>query len=147
MPAYLPVAEQLQILFATLKKPDGKLYTMQEVSRATGVSLPTLSQLRSGKITNPQLNTLRAICTFFQIPLRYFDTCTPSECLAILTAAPTDDANEADTGISLITTMAAGLSRAAQEDLLTVIQWAHAAEQQLMDGQDLPPIIRLKRRD
>src|SRR5690606_35122804 len=127
--------------FETVKKPDGQPYTMLEVSQVIGVSPPTLSQLRNGKITNPQLNTLRAICRFFNVPLHYFDTRSTEECYAILAKGRSDDDIE---GINYIAHMAAALSPEGQRDLLTVIQWAHAAEQQLLAGENLPPLPRLE---
>jgi transcriptional regulator with XRE-family HTH domain len=138
---YLPLAEQLRILFESSKKPDGTTYTMLEVSKAMDVSLPTLSQLRNGKITNPQLNTLRAICRFFNIPLRYFDTRSAEECYAILAEGRAGNNIE---GINYIAHMAASLTPEGQRDLLTVIKWAQAAEQQLMAGNNLPDFPHLE---
>lgn len=141
MSEYLPLADQLRILFESFKKPDGTAYTMLEVSKATGVSLPTLSQLRNGKITNPQLNTLRAICRFFNIPLHYFDTHSAEECYAIL--AEGRKGNDIE-GINFIAHMAASLSPEVQRDLLNVIKWAQAAEQQLIAGNKLPALPHLE---
>jgi DNA-binding XRE family transcriptional regulator len=142
MAEYLAIAEQLHILFVTVVDAEGKPYTLTAVSEATGISLPTLSQLRNGKITNPQLNTLRAICNFFQIPLRYFDTKTAEECQQII-AQRGHEAASSDDHPNVVTRMAATLSPEGQRDLLTVIQWARAAEQQLENGHGLPPIPRL----
>ena len=142
MADYLPLAEQLNILFEVVTKPDGGHYTLKNVSKASGVSLPTLSQLRNAKIVNPQLNTLRAICGFFDVPLRYFDTRTREECLAII--AEGRQSVETDTG-DHIATMAASLSPEGQRDLLAVIQWARAAEQQMEQDDSLPPMPRINR--
>lgn len=142
MPEYLPLADQLRILFGTVRKPDGDPYTLKEVNAATGISLPALSQLKNGKITNPQLNTLRSLCRFFNVPLQYFDTTSADECLAIIAEGRRDDNNDAD-GLNYITTMAAALSPEGQKDLLTIIKWAQAAEHQLQNGEGLPPMPRL----
>ena len=54
-------------------------------------NLPALSQLRTGKIKNPQLHTLREICRFFHVPLRYFETTSVEECYAILAGKQEDE--------------------------------------------------------
>ena len=137
MPDYLPLDQQVQILFEAVKKTDQKPHTLREVSAATGISLPALSQLRSGKITNPQLSTLRALCAFFDVPLRYFDTTSREECLAIIAAGSLEQHN---TESNLIATIAASLSPQGQRDLLTVIRWALAAENLSdQDGQIAVP--------
>ena len=69
MSDYLPVSDQLNLLFEAVLHADGRPYTLQEVSAATGISPGTLSQLRNGQSTNPQLNTLRALGHFFRVPL------------------------------------------------------------------------------
>ncbi len=65
MDDYLPLSEQIKILFYSVRHPDGRPFTLQEVSEASGVSLGTIGQMRSGKLKNPQLNTLRALAQFF----------------------------------------------------------------------------------
>jgi transcriptional regulator with XRE-family HTH domain len=134
---YLPLADQIQILFEAVRHPDGRSYTLQEVSEQTQVSLATLSQLRTGRIKNPQLSTLRALCAFFQVPLRYFDTRTTEECYAIVVQKEEEDTNPALNEISF---RATHLSPEAQEDILKVIQWVQAAEELRKQGIDLPPL-------
>ena len=73
MGEFLVVSDLLKILFEEVKHPSGRSYTMQEVSDGTGISLATISQMRTGKIKNPQLNTLRELCKFFKVPLRFFE--------------------------------------------------------------------------
>jgi transcriptional regulator with XRE-family HTH domain len=142
MADYLSVSEQLQLLFTIVLDDEGKPFTLTAVSQATEVSLPTLSQLRNGKISNPQLNTLRDICNFFQVPLRYFDTKTVEECQEII-AQRGNESSTSDQSPTLLTRMAATLSSDGQRDLLTLIQWARAAEQRMENGEELPPIRRL----
>jgi transcriptional regulator with XRE-family HTH domain len=136
MDDYLPVSQQLSILFEAVKKDDGQSYTLVEVSQASDVSVPTLSQLRHGKITNPQLNTVRAICHFFNVPIRYFNTKSVDECYAILNSKREDEDNKP--GLHQIAYMAAILSPESQRDLMTIIQWAQAAERDYLAGKDLP---------
>ena len=140
MSEYLSVARQIQILFEAIPHPEGRPYTIREVSEQIDVSLAAISQMRSGRIKNPQLNTLRELCRFFGVPLRYFDTRTPEECYAILQArdeAPPPVLNE-------IAYRATRLSPASQRDVLTLIQWVQAAEQQRGHDENLPPLPHLE---
>lgn len=133
---YLSVAEQLQILFEEVLHPDNRPYTLQEVSQEIDISLPTLSQLRSGRSKNPQLNTLRELCRFFKVPLRYFETRSREECYAILAEENEPEA----TALNEISFRATHLSPQAQQDILKVIQWVQAAERLRKEGVDLPPL-------
>lgn len=140
MDDFLPVSQQLQILFDTVRHPDNRPYTMQEVSAAIDVSLPTLSQLRTGRIKNPQLHTLREICRFFHVPLRYFETRTPEECYAIIAG---DEAHSTP-ALHEIALRATHLSPRSQQDVLTIIRWVQAAEDQRSAGNNLPPLPGLE---
>jgi transcriptional regulator with XRE-family HTH domain len=142
MDDYLPVAEQLNLLFEAVRHPDGRPYTLQEVADRTGISVGTLSQMRGGRIKNPQLNTLRVLCRFFGVPLRYFETCTLDECYALLTPSPTET-----TPLNEIAFRASGLSPRSQRDILTIIKWVQAAEAQQGDGAGLPPLPNLESDD
>ena len=143
MDDYLPVSTQLNILFTTVQHADNRPYTLQEVSDATGISVGTLSQLRTGRIENPQLNTLRELCRFFDVPLRYFETINEEQCYALIQnheAKPTPELNE-------IAFRASNLSANSQRDLLTIIKWVQAAETQRKSGMDLPPLPNLESYD
>lgn len=140
MTKFLPIAEQLQILLEVVLHPSGRPYKMQEISDATGISLATLSQLRNGKIKNPQLNTLRELCGFFNIPLRYFETTSVEACFALLQ----DDVETKPAEISEIAFRAKNLSTDAQRDILTIIKWVQAAEKAYEEGRgDRPSLPRL----
>jgi transcriptional regulator with XRE-family HTH domain len=143
MTSYLSIADQLNLLFENVLHPGGRPYTLQEVSSEIDVSLASLSHLRSGKIKNPQLHTLREICRFFDVPLRYFETTSVEECYALLAA----DKSEEDNALNEIAFRAAYLSPDAQRDVLTIIQWVQAAEEQRKQGIDLPPLPNLERYD
>ena len=118
MDEYLPLAQQVKILFDAVRREDGQPFTLQEVSDATGISLGTVGQMRSGKINNPQLNTLRALCRFFRVPLRYFETQTAEQCYALLT----DQSPQAQPALNEIAFRASGLSDDAQQDILSLIK-------------------------
>jgi transcriptional regulator with XRE-family HTH domain len=133
---YLTFAEQLRILFEMRQHPQRRTYTLQDVSQETGIALATLSQMRTGKIRNPQLNTVREIARFFAVPLRYFETTSAEECYAILAGgaeAPAPALNE-------IAFRATHLSPQAQQDILRIIKWVQVAEQNLGEGEQLPPL-------
>ncbi|MAU08405.1 MAG: hypothetical protein CL607_01170 [Anaerolineaceae bacterium] len=140
---FLNLSEQLNILFEAVRHPEGRPFTLQEVSDAVDVSLPALSQLRNGKIKNPQLHTLREICRFFSVPLRYFETKTVEECYAILAGKQEDEGSS----INEIAFRAIRLSPKAQQDILTIIRWVQAAEEQRKNGKDVPPLPSLERYD
>ncbi len=140
MADYLPLAQQLNILFEALPHQEGRAYTLQEVSAATGISQAALSQMRNGKITNPQLNTLRALCAFFHVPLRFFESHSVEACYAVLNGAD----EQTPSAVSEIAFRATRLSEAAQRDILTMIKWVQAAEQQRKQGSDLPPLPHLE---
>ena len=135
MDEFLSLAQQITLLFDVRRHPEGRPYTMQEVSNVTGISVAAMSQMRNGKITNPQLNTVRSLCKFFNVPLRYFETKTLEECYAIFNGDDQPPALENNE----IAFRANALSEAAQEDILRMIRWVQAAERQRkLDGDDTP---------
>jgi transcriptional regulator with XRE-family HTH domain len=62
----------LNHLFATRLTPAGRLYTLTEVSKATGLSVPYLSILCKGTIGSVPFQRVAALAHFFQVPLDYF---------------------------------------------------------------------------
>jgi len=68
------LAELVDDLFRTHRRPDGREYTYKEVTVALGgvVEPSHLSKLRTGKITNPGRETLLSLCRFFNIRPTYF---------------------------------------------------------------------------
>src|SRR3712207_2762127 len=68
------IADLVDHLFKTRRRPDGKEYTYQEISDALGGELEPshLAKIRKGKIPNPSWKTLRHLCLFFQVPAAYF---------------------------------------------------------------------------
>lgn len=143
MEDYLPVSMQLNILFDAVPHTDERPFTLQEVSDATGISVGTLSQIRTGRIENPQLHTLREICHFFGVPLRYFETRTEQQCYALIQGADNDDTPE----LNEIAFRATNLSPNSQRDVLTIIKWVQAAEAQRKAGMELPPLPGLESYD
>lgn len=68
------VAELVEDLFQTHRKPNGKEYTYVEIAEALGgiIDPSHISKLRSGRIKNPSRETLLALCQFFKVPSSYF---------------------------------------------------------------------------
>jgi transcriptional regulator with XRE-family HTH domain len=68
------VAELVDHLFKTRRRPDGKEYTYQEVENATDkrLSASYIRKLREGMIRNPGRDALMELCFFFRVPASYF---------------------------------------------------------------------------
>lgn len=62
----------LNHLFATRLAPSGRPYTLTEVAKATGLSVPYLSILRKGTIGAVSLQRAEALARFFRVSLDYF---------------------------------------------------------------------------
>ncbi len=76
----MTVSERIQHLFHTVRRPDGKPWTLQEVASATGLSVSYIWRLRSGKAANPTKSVLERLAAFFGVPVGYFiadDTAEP----------------------------------------------------------------------
>ena len=67
----------LNHLFATRLTPEGRPYTLTEVSKATGLSVPYLSYLRKGTINAVPVQRAAALARFFHVPLDYFGQVGP----------------------------------------------------------------------
>jgi len=63
----------LNHLFRTRLSPEGRPYTLTEVAKATGLSVPYLSILRKGTIDAVAFQRVAALARFFHVPLAYFD--------------------------------------------------------------------------
>jgi len=67
----------LNHLFATRLTPSGRPYTLTEVAKGTGMSLPYISILRKGTIAKVPFQRVAALAKFFHVPLDYFDQAGP----------------------------------------------------------------------
>ena len=65
-------AALLNHLFETRLTSEGRPYTLTEVSKATGMSVPYLSILRKGTISAVPFERVAALARFFHVPLDYF---------------------------------------------------------------------------
>ena len=118
------IANKLQFLFETVRKPDGTRYTYREVldgiaaSGGPTLSIGYLSQLVNGKRKNPMLDALYALAKFFQQPLSFFDDATgPSEATERLKLAARLQAK----GVEAIAQRAVGLNDGNLKALETLI--------------------------
>ena len=75
-------ATLLNHLFATRLTPEGRPYTLTEVSKGTGLSVPYLSILRKGTIGSVPFQRVAALARFFGVSLDYFSQqASPTESL------------------------------------------------------------------
>jgi len=70
-------ADLLNHLFDAHLTSRGRPYTLTEVSEATGLSVPYLSMLRKGTISNVPFDRVAKIAKFFKVPLDYFSLAEP----------------------------------------------------------------------
>ena len=68
------IPEKLDNLFRTVRRPDGREFTYDEVEKGTAgaVSRSYVWKLRHGKNENPSLEVVEAISAFFHVPVSYF---------------------------------------------------------------------------
>jgi transcriptional regulator with XRE-family HTH domain len=71
------VADVLNHLFETRLSPEGRPYTLTEVAKGTGLSVPYLSILRKGTISSVQFERIEALARFFHVSLDYFSRDAP----------------------------------------------------------------------
>ncbi|PXW98851.1 helix-turn-helix domain-containing protein [Mycolicibacterium moriokaense] len=116
-------ADRLQRLFDAVHPPGGGPYTGAAVIgdlKRHGVimSAPYLSQLRSGKRSNPSPATMQALADFFGVEVAYF---TDDAYYAMLDVELTVLAAMRDEGVQRISARTIGLSPAACQQLTVKI--------------------------
>ena len=79
LPKPREVAAVLNHLFETRLSPEGLPYTLTEVAKGTGLSVPYLSILRKGSIGSVQFERIEALARFFNVGLDYFSQTGPPE--------------------------------------------------------------------
>lgn len=72
------VSEKIDYLFRTVRRPDGREFTYDEVQRGTEgrVSRSYVWKLRHGRNRNPSLDVIEALSEFFNVPPSFF-FCAP----------------------------------------------------------------------
>jgi transcriptional regulator with XRE-family HTH domain len=88
------LADKIDYLFRSVRRPDGTEHSMEEVARwcaeQTGESFSKqyVSLLRKGQRTNPTKRHIEALARFFDVPVEYFfDAATAAEIRANLDLA------------------------------------------------------------
>jgi transcriptional regulator with XRE-family HTH domain len=68
------VSEKIDHLFHTVRRPDGREYTYDDVEQGTSgrVSRSYVWKLRHGRNRNPSLDVIEAMSEFFDVPPEYF---------------------------------------------------------------------------
>lgn len=130
----LQLKDLVNFLFDTVRQPNGEPYTLQEVAGELDISPATIHQLRTGRIKNPTLPTLKELGRFFNVPLNFFECETYDECHRVLGAAGV----AMSPGTAKIAFRASKLSPKSQQDLLKIIAWVEAAERERLTGRELP---------
>ena len=130
----LPLKDLINFLFDNILHPDGRPYTTQEVTDHVRISHATINQMRTGRSKNPTLPTLQEICSFFDVPLSFFECSSLDECYAVLNEKPAAKTES----VAEITFRASQLSEASQKDLLRVIAWVEAAERERRETGRVP---------
>ncbi len=123
-PRHLSFARQLALLSEVQTAEDGHPPTIADIARATQLSEQTLLNLLHGRADNPRLETLRAICAFFGVPMDYFACETEAACRAYLYQQRLQTASPLVQQILHETT---ALSARGQRNILTALEWMSAA--------------------
>jgi transcriptional regulator with XRE-family HTH domain len=68
------VSEKIDYLFQTVRRPDGREFTYDDVERGTSgrVSRSYVWKLRHGRNRNPSLDVIEAMSVYFGVPPEYF---------------------------------------------------------------------------
>lgn len=129
------LAAKLNQLFATMhpdgKKPDSNEKVVEALAqRGIRITAQYLGQIRAGKKTNVDANTLRALAEYFGVTASY-----------LLERGPNPEMEEQlqllrllrEKGIKSVAARASGLSRESLQSVLTIIDQVRALEK-------LPPV-------
>lgn len=124
-------AKVLNHLFETRMTDSGRPYTLTEVSRATGMSVPYLSILRKGTIASVPFERVEALARFFKVPLDYFSRDTPP-------ADPMDDIVRRALSKPLVREVALRAGQMGMAQRALVLQMMQHADQVLQTIRDEP---------
>lgn len=121
LPEPVSLQHMLRLLWEYVPDENGKLRTVAQVARTTGIREQTLLNLLHGRASDPRLDTLQKLTECFGISLDYFGVTSEAECFAYLVRhgklgpAP---------GITQhIEREATGLSAGVERVLLTITEW------------------------
>jgi transcriptional regulator with XRE-family HTH domain len=128
---YVKIETLLDLLFKVVRKLDGSVYTNPEVADGSGVNYSTLAAIRSGRIPNPGVETLRQLSDFFNVSMDFFKAQSLDEARAIILRGHTNTSKVEQIALRL-----ANLSEDAQNDILSIMNWVEKADQYLDQIED-----------
>ena len=120
------LAEKIDLLFKTIKKPDGSQYTYQEVEEGTGKAITGayIWKLRTGKAENPSYKVLKVLSDFFEVPVSFFFEEVSEEYLQNLKLAT----QLREDGVQHIALRAGDLDEAGKRAVLEMIEYVRKAQ-------------------
>lgn len=121
----LSLADKVDLLFQKRRRDDGREFPVSALEEKTGISGATFWKVRHGHNKNPGYAVLQAICSFFAVPMAYFDHETLEECGAFLDHRQVAKAPEP---VSQIALRAMDLSPEGLEAVRQMIEYVRASE-------------------
>jgi transcriptional regulator with XRE-family HTH domain len=112
------VSDQIAVLLEYAMSA-GQETGLTEIARQTGITYQALANLVQGKVSNPRLNTLLALCEYFGISLDYFNCELETACREYLYVHVASK----QPLISEIEQASAPLSDKGQRNVLAIMDW------------------------
>ena len=126
------LAERINALFDAHRRPDGRMWTNEEVATALKKAHPDikvggayLSALRTGKRTRPGIDLLGSLADFFQVPLSTITDPSRSHSLDERLGALDESARD---DVELIALRAIGLNKESLETVAAVLDHVRALQ-------------------
>lgn len=118
----LTFADKFDFLIKWYEEHNNTKISEQDIAQGTDLAYRSIHALRKGEKGNPQLATLQAICTHFDIGLSYFECTTPEECRNYL------DGYVEEQALAEIARRAEGISPEGMKNILNMIDFVRRAE-------------------
>lgn len=119
----MTLAEQLDILFDIFRAPNGKMFSVKEVSEAISMTPATVSRIKSGSVPDPRISTVKMFAKFFDISLDYFLCDTREECRAFLAH------EKAQRAVPVLTLRSREMAADIIEDIQRMVEYIDLVEQ------------------
>lgn len=74
MSNYATLAQKVDLLLRTIKQPNGRRFTYEDLYKKTGIKASTISRIRSGENADPYFRTIIAMAHAFGVRLGFFST-------------------------------------------------------------------------
>lgn len=124
MSEMLAIGRQMQLLLEYTPEPNTRPSSIAALADVLGLTQQTLQNILHGRIDNPRLNTLKALCQFYGISLDYFDLQSEDQCRHYLAAK---QLKAAPPVIQQIDHETQTLTGKAQNNILSALEWMTAA--------------------